>query len=91
MPYASSARLPFTILHGQDLDGKAVIGQLKKAASPATKKLPLASYETTKGKPMLTIDRKGRDGLSIVVEPGSGASKAELKSALHEAIEAHYK
>jgi len=78
-------------LHGQDLDGKAVIGQLKKAASPATKKLPLASYETTKGKPMLTIDRKGRDGLSIIVEPGSGASKAELKSALHEAIEAHYK
>ena len=39
---------------------------------------------------MLTIDRKGRDGLSIIVEPGSGASKAELKDALQQAIEAHY-
>jgi len=78
-------------LHGQDLDGKAVIGQLKKAVTQPAQKLPLASYQTAKGKPMLTIDRKGRDGLSIIVEPGSGASKAELKAALHEAIEAHYR
>jgi ParB family chromosome partitioning protein len=80
-------------LHGQGLDGKAVIGRLKKAASQTTqttRKPPLASYQTTTGKPMLTIDRKGRDGLSIIVEPGSGASKAELKDALQQAIEAHY-
>lgn len=78
-------------LHGQGLEGKAVIGQLKKAATQTTQKQPLASYQTAKGKPMLTIDRKGRDGLSIIVEPGSGASKAELKDALHKAIEAHYR
>gem|GEM_PF-3669047 len=78
-------------LHGQGLDGKTVIGQLKKAASQTARKVPLASYQTAKGKPMLTIDRKGRDGLSIIVEPGSGASKTELKDALQEAIEAHYK
>jgi len=78
-------------LHGQGLDGKTVIGQLKKAASQTARKVPLVSYQTAKGKPMLTIDRKGRDGLSIIVEPGSGASKAELKDALQEAIEAHYK
>jgi ParB family chromosome partitioning protein len=78
-------------LHGQGLDGKAVIGRLKKAATTqTTRKAPLASYQTSQGKAMLTVDRKGRDGLSIIVEPGCGASKAELTEALQAVIEAHY-
>lgn len=77
-------------LHGQGLDGKAVITQLKDAATPRTPKQPLARYQSAKGKPMLTVERKGRDGLSVTIEPGCGATRAEVEAAFRQALEAYF-
>lgn len=78
-------------LHGKGLDGQRVISILKKVIAPEKeKKGPLAEYTSTTGKLMVTVDKKGRGGLSIKVEPECGASKEEVKEALVKAVENFY-
>ncbi len=76
-------------LHGKGLDGKQVIAALKAANDPPkTKKAPLASYQTASGAKMLSVNKKGKGGLSIAIE--SGATKEELKKALEKVVEELY-
>lgn len=78
-------------LHGKGLDGQQVITQLKKAATAAKPvKGALAQYKGNNGKPALTVNKKGRDGLILVVEPGCGASKGEVRKMLEKALEEHF-
>ena len=76
-------------LHEKELDGKQVIAALKAAMDkPKPKKGPLATYKTAKGSKMMTVNKKGKDGLTIAIE--AGATKQELKEALEKVVEELY-
>ena len=78
-------------LQGKELDGQQVITQLKRAATPAkVSNGALAQYQGANGKKALTVNKKGRDGLTLVVEPGCGASKVEVKKMLEKALDEHF-
>lgn len=71
------------------LDGQHVIKRLKavaKATGRAAAKGVLAEYQSTAGKPMLTVTRQGRSGLVLRVAPSSGAGKDEVLRACEQAL-----
>lgn len=73
---------------GQMLAGDKVIAQLKAAASSPRKQRSnkLVEKKYSNGKAMLSLERQGRASLLMTIKTNSGASKAELMTAIEEAL-----
>ncbi len=73
------------------INGATVVKELvggtvsKKPANRGT----LAEYKSSKGKPMMTVNRQGASGLVLRIVPKSGATPEELLEACRQAFEKH--
>ena len=79
-------------LQGRGLSGPEVVKALIATVRVPTKKKNslLREFKRPSGEKMLSVSRKGRVDLNIVVAGKSGASKEELLEAFSQALDDHY-
>ncbi len=77
-------------LHETPLEGKQVLVELKKAVvAPKAQSDVFAQYETTGGKPMVTVTRKRGGELLCSIALNHGGTKKDLKDALMRLVDEH--
>lgn len=62
----------------------------KKSGSPKKSGQLLETVATAQGKPMLSVERKGRSGLALTLPLRSGATRAELDEAMAKILDQHW-
>jgi ParB family chromosome partitioning protein len=62
----------------------------KKSGAPKRSGSPLQVVVAASGKPMISVDRKGRAGLSLTLALRSGATRKELDAAVADILDAHW-
>lgn len=62
----------------------------KRSGSPKKSGSAIEIVAAASGKPMLSLDRKGRAGLSLTLPLRSGATRAELDVAVAKLLDAHW-
>ncbi len=59
----------------------------KRSGSPKKSGSALPSFDTAAGRPLLRVDRKGRGGIAITLPARSGATRAEVDTALAQVLD----
>lgn len=62
-----------------------VLNRLLNGASPQ-KGEPLAAWTSRSGQPALTLHKRDREGLSIIVHKDTDATVDELMASIHDAL-----